>query len=312
MTDDLQRRWPGHGPWDEVWFLELPLPGGGTAWLRYTLADGPHRRGLTTWAIVTTPDGRQLAEQSTHALSSLHPRDAVRTDTLVLSRPQARGRAGQVRWDLVLERGPRRHRMVPAIVEALGVGRTYTVPGFDLRVSGTLTAGDDRWTLTDAPAVLGHIWGATNRTRAWAWLHAHFPSDDVLVECLSAELGPLPPLTSLGIWIGDEHLDLSGARHLMRASTARDDTPGAERFSLTTWTRKARISLTATLPPSPRAVVRYLDPGDGDERQCTNSGRAHVTLTVERGHRTDRFVTDHAAFELARRGAPTAPVLLSD
>mgnify|MGYP000657215866 CR=1 FL=1 len=309
MSDDLQRRWPGRGPWDEVWFLELSLPDGGSAWLRYTLADGPHRRGLTTWAIVTDPSrGATWADQSHHRLSALHPRDAVRTDELVLSRTQARGHAGGCRWDLVLELGPRRHRMVPALVEALGVGRTYAVPGLDLQLSGDLWAGDRHWKLDRCRAVLGHIWGASNRTRGWAWCHAHFPGDDVLVECLAARLGPLPTLTSLGVWIGGEHLDLSGARHLLRARTR----VGATTLKVRTFTRTARIELCAELPTEPRSVVRYLDPGDGGERTCTNSARGRVELVVTRGDRVDRYLTDHAAFEVAERGRGTAAVLLSD
>jgi len=309
VTDDLQRRWPGRGPWDEVWFLELALPGGGSAWLRYTLGDGPHRRGLATWAIVMDGDGQLWAEQGHHRLSSLHPRDAIRTDELVLSRTQARGHAGDCRWDLVLERGPRTHRMVPAAVEASGVGRTYAVPGFDLHVSGQLHAAGRTWDLDRVRGVLGHIWGSSNRTRGWAWCHAAFPEDDVLVECLSARLGPLPALTSLGVWIGDEHLDLSGVRHLIRGRA----TTGTTTFELDTWCRAARIELRAHLPePRRRAVVRYVDPGVGGERVCVNSGASRVELTVHTGRRSRRWVTDHGAFEVARRGAPTEPVLLSD
>ena len=121
-------------------------------------------------------------------------------------------------------------------------------------------------------------------------------------------LGPLPTLTSLGVWIGGEHLDLSGARHLLRARTR----VGATTLQVRTFTRSARIELSAELPDEPRSVVRYLDPGDGGERTCTNSARGRVELVVTRGDRVDRFATDHAAFEVAERGPGTAAVLLSD
>jgi hypothetical protein len=307
VSEDLRRRWPGRGPWDEVWFLEVQLPQG-SLWLRYTLGDGPHRRGLATWFVATTADGL-LAEQERFPLSSLHPGVPVRNDVLTLTPTDARGRAGPAGWSLQLHHGPRRQPMVPRMLETLGVGRTYVPAGFDLHVSGEVWHGQRRWRLERAPAVLGHIWGASNRTRAWAWSHARFPEDDVVLELLTARLGPLPWLTSLGVWIGDEHLDLTRPRHLPRARVqAGDDT-----LRVVTRTRTARVELTATLPRHEQvATVRYVDPGDGIARTCRNGGASRLELVVHRGGRTRHFVTDHAAFELARVGEPRRAVLLSD
>ncbi len=307
VTDDLQRRWPGRGPWDEVWFLEVALPDG-SIWLRYTLADGPHRRGLATWAILNGPEGMR-AEQQRFRLSSLHPGVPIKNDSLLLTPHDARGRAGSARWSLQLTHGPRRHRMVPAAMERLGVGRTYVPAGFDLTVSGDVSFGDRRWALDSAPAVLGHIWGASNRTRAWAWGHARFPDHDAILELLVARLGPLPALTSLGLWIGDEHIDLSGLRHLPRATV----TWGDDEVVVRTRSRQGRVQVRCRLPADHEvATVHYVDPGDGALRTCRNSGRSTVEVTVERGGSTRRMVTDHAAFELAALGGAERAVLLSD
>lgn len=308
MIDDLQRRWPGHGPWDEVWFLELSLPEGGSAWVRYTLADGPHRRGLATWAIATGPWG-VLADQGQHRLSTLHPGVPLRNDDLLLTATDARGVAGDARWSLRLSPGPRRHRMVPRAVERLGVGRTYVPAGLDLTVDGTLHVGGRTFELAGQRAVLGHIWGASNRTRAWGWAHAHIPEGDVLVELLSVRLGPLPPLLSLGVWVGDEHLDLSRSRHLLRGrSRFGPDTLEVEQRS-----RGRTVRVRCRLPgPEAVATVAYVDPGDGTQRTCRNSGASLLELEIEQEGSIRRFRTATAAFELAHRGPATTPLVLSD
>jgi hypothetical protein len=318
----MARRWPGHGPWDEVWFVEVSLGDGHSVWLRYVLGDGPHRRGLATWAIATLPGGL-LADQGHHDLAGLRPdRPVAHGDTLWLDAPDpahlrpgeeqdghARGTAGAAAWDLTLHVAPRTHRMVPGLVERLGVGRTYVPALLDLHVSGEVRIGGERLQLDRAPAVLGHIWGASNRTTAWAWCHAHLPDDDVLFEGLSVRLGRLPLLTTLGVWIGDEHIDLSRARHLVRTRSHLS----ADRWSFEARRRGVTLSGEARLPAPDRvAPVRYLDPGDGQIRGCRNSGGARLELTVEQPSGTRRYVIDTAAFEVATLGEPQEAVLLSD
>jgi hypothetical protein len=306
--NELARRWPGRAPWDEVWFLEIAAGPESSIWLRYTLGDGPHRRGLATWAIAFDGD-RMAASQGHYRLSSILPNTVLDAGNLHLSATAARGQAEDATWDLALRIGPRAHRMVPRLLERLGIGRTYVPAGLDLFVTGEVQIGQSRWQLNEAPAVLGHIWGATNRTQSWAWCHAHFADGDVLFEGLSAVLGPLKPLTSIGVWIAGRHIDLSGGLQLART---RSET------SQTEWTFDARsggvrVEGVARLPTASRtAIVRYVDPADGATRQCKNSGLSTLDLRIHENGQVHSFTTGHAAFELASRGEPTGPIALSD
>ena len=198
--------------------------------------------------------------------------------------------------------------MVPRVVEALGVGRTYVPALLDLRVSGEVCIGGRRFELDGASAVLGHIWGATNRTTEWAWCHGHDPEHGLLFEGLCVRLGTLPLLTTLGLWIGDEHVDLSHTRHLVRTRSRID----ADRWSFTARRRGLRVEGEARLPTEGVASVRYLDPADGQVRACRNSGHSRVSLEVTSRGTSRRFGLDDAAFEIARLGEPGGPVLLSD
>ncbi len=318
----MARRWPGKGPWDEVWFLEVSVGDGRSVWLRYVLGDGPHRRGLTTWAVATLPTGL-LADQGHFDLSGLRPdRPIAHGDELWLSAPDpadiptggeaegaARGTAGAASWDLRLHVGPRGHRMVPAVVERLGIGRTYVPALLDLHVSGDVRMGDQLLHLDRAPAVLGHIWGASNRTTAWAWCHAHLPDEGVLFEGLSVRLGQLPLLTTVGLWIGEEHIELSRARHLVRTRSHL----GPDRWSFEARRRGMTLRGEARLPISDHvAQVRYLDPGDGRVRGCRNSASSSLDLSLIQPTGTRRFRVEDAAFEIASLGEPQGPVLLSD
>jgi len=317
----MARRWPGRGPWDEVWFLEASVAPGQSVWIRYVLGDGPHRRGLATWAIATTPEGL-LADQGRYDLGGLRPdRPIALDDELLLhgtdpatvptggrGEGRARGRAGEAHWDLELSVGPRAHRMVPSLVERLGVGRTYVPALLDLHVSGEVVIGGRRFSLEGAPAVLGHIWGATNRTTEWAWCHGHDAERGLLFEGLSVRLGTLPLLTTLGLWIGDEHIGISHARHLVRTRSRID----GDAWSFSARRRGVRVVGEARLPAQGIASVRYLDPADGQVRACRNSGQSQLRLDVTSGGQTRRFELRDAAFEIARLGEPSGPVLLSD
>ncbi len=317
----MARRWPGHGPWDEVWFLEVRLDAGRSVWLRYVLGDGPHRRGLSTWAIATLGD-RMVADQGRYDLGHLRPDQPIALgDDLWLAADdparlapgqvgtgRAAGRAGDADWELVLHVGPRSHRMVSATVERLQIGRTYVPALLDLHVSGEVRVGGEHLVLDRAPAVLGHIWGASNRTTGWAWCHAHLPDEELLFEGLAARIGPLPVLTSIGLWIGSEHLDLSRTRQLLRTRS----TIAGDRWSFTARRRGLEVRGEARLPSAPVATVRYLDPGDGQVRHCRNSGLAELRLSVRHLGSTRSFQVDGAAFEVAAMGEPTGPVLLSD
>lgn len=307
--EGLARRWPGKGPWDEVWFLEIEAGPQQSLWLRYTLGDGEHRRGLSTWAIAT--DGEQiLADQGHHRLGALRPVAGLSLgDDIELTTTVARGMAGDARWDLALHVGARRHRMVPAAIERLGIGRTYVPAGLDLHVTGEATVGGRTFKLERAPAVLGHIWGAKNRTRQWAWCHARFPEHDVLLEGLSVGLGPLPLLTTLGVWVGQTHIDLSSALQLARTMSQID----GDRWTFRATQRGLTVEGVAELPPSSQvATVRYLDPRDGGVRTCRNSGRSRLSLTVIAPDRTLHLDTTHAAFEVAAIGEPQGAIILSD
>ena len=115
-------------------------------------------------------------------------------------------------------------QLVGHLAERLGLtGRHYASPGLDLRVTGSLAIGDISLSLHDAPAVLGHIWGARATTRAWAWSHcsAFELHPDARFEALSAQLtlGPvtLPWATSAVVEVYGKRFAFTRTRTLFRA-----------------------------------------------------------------------------------------------
>ncbi len=304
-NDALARRWPGRAPWEEVWFVELSLARHRSVWLRYTITDGPDPQ-CALWAIVAGPEGVR-AHRTEFPLSQLGPRHPMDLGPEgFLSASRAEGRCGPCGWSLALIDRGRRHTHVPSLIRRLGVGRHYAPAVLDLRATGTVRWGDETYTLTDTPGVLGHIHGRHNRTRAWAWAHcAHFDGHDAVFEGLSVQLGGsrarTPPLTSTVLHLGD---------HAYRFSRTRDLLVTRSRFAGNHWalhSRRPGVSLRGVLEldPAHTALVRYAPPG-GQPSWCRNSGSARLRLTLVDRERSVRaeLTSDRAAFELGTRRDP--------
>jgi hypothetical protein len=304
----LTTRWPGAGPWDEVWFLEAHLPGGEALWLRYTLADAAARE-VRLWAVWFGRGGVSAASEAGPLtppgdLLLLHPRG------LLAATPEgalATGTCGGLRWDLELRaRGPGHDLVPPAIGR---VGRSYRSEISDLTVHGELHTPDGPRTLDGARGVLGHIHGRRNRAQAWAWTHAIFPGHpEVVFEGLCARLGAAglttPPLTSIRLALDGEALAWSEPLDLVRTRSAL--TAGGWSFDA----RRGDLRLSGRMtlgPPARTACLRYADER-GRPLWCRNSPDSRVELVLERpGLPALRLTTDHATAELASRRAPALP-----
>lgn len=304
------RRFTGRAPFEEAWFLEGSLDAERAFWIRYTTsapADAPPRTAV--WAAIVEGDAIRAVREE-------HPWEAPVGGALVagplgsLSAEHATGRVGPLAWDLHLD-GDASHDHLPARLARLSLsGRHYASPGTRVRVGGNLVVDDLTLTLHDAPAVLGHIWGARANTRAWAWAHcaAFDLHTDAFIEVLSARLtvGPLslPWATSAVVEANGVRRTFTRTRSLFRI----DSHVGERHWSLSAEDGPTRLRADFSLPGPERVARVGLHHANGRRTRVLNSpfASAHVRLLdPEVGDVS--LVSHRASLELAREGEVEAP-----
>ncbi|MCA9571674.1 MAG: hypothetical protein KC656_27740, partial [Myxococcales bacterium] len=136
-------RHPGHGPWDEVWFVEGVDASGAGFWVRVAIEQGAHGPGrLACWAIwdgddvVASWSEVPLAPRAPGTDPQVHQGDVEVSGGKRVRRH--RGRTPRIAWDLtVAPRGPAPD-VVPRLLETLGVGRTYASEAPCAGIAGTI------------------------------------------------------------------------------------------------------------------------------------------------------------------------------
>lgn len=309
----LRRAWAGVGPWYEVWFGMVGVRPGVALWFRYTLLDGHHREAAV-WGVLFHERGVAAAK----AVSSLaafrpEPDQLFRTGDGRLGLDEAEGWPGDLEWRLTLRDRGHAHRIIPPVLNRLGVARTaYATPYADLRVDGVVRHGERTFELSGAPGMLGHIHGPANAAHRWAWAHCNdFDGGaDAVFEGLCAEprLGErgLPAVSSFIL-----HLD-GRTWHFERPSALLR---GRGRFGGALWTFStragpARLAGEALLPREAQvALARYTDT-DGSTLWCRNSRLSALRVhLVDPSRGVDRVLTTSAgaAFEMGDRVPPARP-----
>lgn len=301
----LARRFDGSGPFDEVWFIEASLDKNRGLWLRHVLTHDGHRPVQSTWAAVV--DRRRVVARRAEDPLSPTSGDAVFEGPHgCISRNRARGRVGELSWDLAITGGWRCHDHVPERLARLGVtGRHYVAAALDALLTGTLEVGAERWELDKRPAVVGHIWGSRANTSAWAWCHCgdFLDAEDTAFEGLSARLTlggvTLPPATSLVLHHQGEVWSFTRTRSLFTVESSTDQ--ASWRFAART--RTATLRGHARLPRPSQVVTARQPHGDGHVSWVKNSPLSSLDLALvdDRHGRIVTLSSRRAAFELASR-----------
>lgn len=314
MIDDATRH-PGHGPWDETWFIEGTTASGHGLWLRYTLLDapptgGPRRAAL--WA-AWRPAGGPL--RTGYAEAPLDTISFGRSTLLslpggTLTTARADGAAGPIAWSLALHGGGWRADLVPA---ALGrLGKTYRPAAPDLSAAGTVTVDGEVFVVRLA-GVLGHLWGARSRLRGWGWAHTSRFADapGTVFEALGAAFGAgsrtLRPVGAAVLHHRGRTWRFTGLRRVL-ASRA---TLGPRQWTLDARTREASLHATFTLPPPDRTVLAVYHGPTGAPVWCRNAPGGHLHVVLARRGLPDLVLaTDRAVGEVASDVAPADPPVL--
>jgi hypothetical protein len=212
-----------------------------------------------------------------------------RSPDAVLTSTTARGRAGDVEWDLHWsDRGeplwtfPRwawQRKVLPA---------AQVVPVPSTQISGVVGSMP-----YDGRGGLAHIDGHGNAQR-WVWLHCDLGHDEVLEVVAATARRPglraLPPLPLVQLRCDghDWPADPLAAAPLFRARI------GDHAFRIRGVVGRQRLRVDVTMPAERCVDVGYTDP-DGATATCTNSEAADATVRLDRltvsGWRTHRSWT---------------------
>lgn len=264
-----------------------PRPGGpGGAWIG--VGDGGPRDGETNGE-----DGRSAGGGEPGIGGSTGDEGPTGTDATAgpagsrLGPSGSRGRiAARVAaaWDLRFAGGDReglRHLPFERLYTAPLPKTKVTSPLTGLRVSGTVRVGAAELVLDDAPAVLGHNWGAEHAHR-WLWLNGlGFPDrPDTWFDVAMARIAVGPVVLP---WAGIGALQLDGRRIPLGLSARRGpgrvrvDVPG--RLVAELPARDGHLTVELDAPTDAMVAWPYAQPGGGPLHHALNCSRAHVRLT---------------------------------
>ena len=275
----LLPRWRGqHGRLEVHYLTATDMATGSGLWLHHEvvapISGEPYGHGwIATFPLDASPRCERFGP------SPVQPLDdgtLFRTSEAVMTPTGARGRAGDVEWDLRWETAGRplwtfprwawQRQILPA---------AQVVPVASTRLTGTVGA-----TSYDAIAGIAHINGHGNAKR-WVWLHADLGDGDVL-EIVAAtarrpgmRLLPMLPLVQLRHGGKDWPRDPLAAAPFMRAAVHGD------RFTVTGIVGTRRLRVAASLPAERCVVLDYTDP-DGASATCTNTERADVSVGLDK------------------------------
>ncbi|MFH8484937.1 hypothetical protein [Streptomyces longisporoflavus] len=286
----MRPRWKGEAGRTEVWYTTAtdPVTGSGL-WLHHELvapADGapPFAHG---WAAVFPEDG-----PVTHARFGPEPwraddSEGFSTQGISARQGQLTGSAGNVRWALTehpadspLFTFPRWSWRWPLLPAA------QILPAARASYNGSVSYGDSKLTLHDAPGASARIYGHGN-ARRWSWLHADLGGGDVLEIVAAVSMRPglrrLPPLVFLRL----RHRGRTWPRRVERTAVGwaglcrfKADI-GLPRWTVTGRSGLRRIRVEVTQAEERTLQLDYADP-DGAAATCHNSERADAVIHVDR------------------------------
>ncbi|MCA9567250.1 MAG: hypothetical protein KC656_05385 [Myxococcales bacterium] len=268
----LARQWVGDAPFQETWFIEVLFSADRGLWVRYVL---DATRGVAeVWALVVERSGVVASHVEELPLADVRG-PLFTAPCATLARDRARGEVGGIAWDLRLDDLGVRHRHVPRLRPALGLGRTYHPGILDLRVQGHVTFGGETWQVSRGMGVLGHLWGRHSRVHRWSWAHCNaFHEDGILFEGLAADVGCLT-LTSLVLHVQGHTYGFSRPRDLARTWSHTSD----GLWSFQAERDGATLVGEVRLKPGSAATVRY-DRADQDPLFCTNTRFADARIVL--------------------------------
>lgn len=331
MIEGFAKQYDGHGPHYEVWYGKVDIAPERALWFRYTTLDGTVREAAT-WAVLFGDEG-PVGGRDVCPIDSLAPANIVaipngHDEARFSQHPQvfhneqghldganAIGSAGGVEWDLQWEDRGRRFSYVPHALERWGlVGSTYDACLMDLRVSGTISHGDQAYEVDRAPGMLGHIQGSRIAGQNWAWSHCNCfdEDDDAAFEGLSARVRVggrvTPALSGFVVFVEGQKYTFRTPISLLRADSE---------YSKHRWDFAAKsggVELTGRAwSPSDVALVEYTDT-DGSNLWCYNSKLSDLEIRVrdpKRGLDRTLHSTGRAAFEYVTRQRPREEPLVS-
>lgn len=187
-------------------------------------------------------------------------------------------------WDLRFAGGDQnglRHLPFARLYTAPLPKTKVTSPLTGLRVSGTVRVGEAELVLDEAPAVLGHNWGAEHAHR-WLWLNGlGFPDrPDTWFDVAMARIAVGPAVLP---WAGIGALQLDGRRIPLGLSARRGpgrvrvDVPG--RLVAELPARDGHLTVELDAPTTTMVAWPYAQPGGGPLHHALNCSRANVRLT---------------------------------
>jgi hypothetical protein len=251
------------------------------------------RHGLgVDWQVSGSADGMHLEPGAS--------RGAISMPATV--EPSAR----RIEWDLRFAGDERPLALFPYAWMLRGpvpASKTVT-PSPDLRFTGQVTVGSERWTLDGWRGMQGHNWGRGHAER-YAWCHCNQWNDgsELVLEAVSARvrLGPVlgPPLTALVIRLGGVDYPFN---RLWQLGATRADL-GLRRYGFAARGRHGCVEGLFEAPTDDFVGLYYANP-DGPMTYCLNSKLARGWLRAELGGRAPlELRTQAAALELGTRDA---------
>lgn len=278
--------WKGQKGRTEVWYATFTDTASGRGgWVHAeTVAptgDGaPYAHG---WVATFPADGPPVVER--FGPDPVEPQGAAwfRAGDVIVDEGRLRGHAGSISWDLTFEdSGPPLFTFPRTVWERHLLPGAQIVPWPSAHVSGTLTvAGEEH--AVDGRGAVARIYGHGSAER-WGWLHAPLDEEGGVLEIVTATarrraLRRVRPLAMVQLrepGLPDWPANPAVASPRFRTEL-RDDG-----FTVVGAAGGARLHVEVLLPPDRSVSLRYTDP-DGSTATCTNSERASVSITLERG-----------------------------
>lgn len=247
-------RWRGQPGFFEIWFLVVFVPARRRAWwLRYTTrAPAVGAARATLWAAAFAADTPPRVGKSIHPITTYAalPDGGARIGDARVGPGFARGRVGDVAWDVAWEgappsQGPAWLHRLPAPTRAEHLASGATARGWAAR-------GGMRDELADAHVVAKHLWGVRRVEELhWVWS----PALEATAVRLRADHGPrLATVRCDGVgW--------DAPWQVLRSRVVADG-PGALRVEASSATRRLRA--VARCDPATLAAWVYRDPAGWD------------------------------------------------
>lgn len=280
----------------EVYYMKFNAPPY-AFWIRYTvlspIAGGSEPVG-ELWAIAFNKDKPEWNDAWKRTVpfsqcSTLGQPFAYRIGTAELSHHGSRGEIARdddrnISWDLAFhEEGETFHHFPGSLLYRLPFPKTKVVaPHLSMRVSGSVTVGNQTIALDKVPGHQAHIWGTKHALR-WAWANCNQfeEAEGVVFEALSAriKLGKVetPDLSIAALRLPGKEILFNRVDRWLKNSS---------HYELEFWRLEAsqgehRLEAEIKNRVEDMVGVAYQDP-DGEPRVCHNSKVADLDLGLYR------------------------------